>query len=170
MFQDEARFGLIRSLRRCWAPARTRPELNHRLARQYTYAYGAVSPLDGKSDFLILPSMQTEAFACFLKELSERYQGEHIAMFIDGASSHRAERLLVPENITLIALPPYSPQLNPIENLWKVIRERFFPNLDYETMDRLEENLADTLCYLEETPELIQSVTGYQWLLDVIAL
>lgn len=55
MFQDEARFGLIRSLRRCWAPAQIRPELNHRLARQYTYAYGAVSPLDGKSDFLILP-------------------------------------------------------------------------------------------------------------------
>jgi len=170
MFQDEARFGLIRSLKPCWAPAGMRPELNHRLARQYTYAYGAVSPLDGKSDFLILPSMRTEAFAYFLKELGRRYENEHIALFVDGASSHRTDRLVVPENITLITLPPYSPQLNPIENLWKVMRERFFPNLDFESMERLEENLADTLLYLEETPELIRSVTGYQWLLDVIRI
>lgn len=146
-----------------------RPELNHRLARQYTYAYGAVSPLDGKSDFLILPSMRTEAFAYFLRELSARYRDEHIALFVDGASSHRTAKLRVPENITLIALPPYSPQLNPIENLWKVMRERFFPNLDYETMDRLEENLADTMQYLEETPELIRSVTGYQWLIKLLS-
>ena len=169
MFQDEARFGLIRPLRACWAPRPRRPELPHRLARQYTYAYGAVSPLDGKSDFLILPSMRTEAFACFLTELSRRYPDEHIALVLDGAASHRTEKLLLPENITLIALPPYSPQLNPIENLWKVIRERFFPNLDFESMDRLEENLVDTLRHIEESPELVRSVTGYRWLLDVIS-
>ena len=81
----------------------------------------------------------------------------------------RTEKLLLPENITLIALPPYSPQLNPIENLWKVIRERFFPNLDFESMDRLEENLVDTLRHIEESPELVRSVTGYRWLLDVIS-
>lgn len=113
--------------------------------------------------------MRTEAFAYFLGELSRRYPDEHIALFLDGASSHRTDRLLVPENITLIGLPPYSPQLNPIENLWKVIRERFFPNLDYERMDTLEENLADTLLYLEETPQLVQSVTGYKWLVDLIS-
>ena len=58
------------------------------------------------------------------------------ALILDGAASHRSENVDVPENITLIGLPPYSPQLNPIENLWKVMRERFFPNLDFDCMKR----------------------------------
>jgi hypothetical protein len=128
MFQDEARFGLIRSLRPCWAQKPIRPELPNPIARHYTYVYGAVSPLDGKSDFLLLSSMRKEAFDYFLGELSNRYPNEHIALIVDGAASHRSESV---ENITLIGLPPYSPQLNPIENLWKVMRARFFPNLDF---------------------------------------
>jgi transposase len=164
MFQDEARFGLIGSLRLCWACRAIRPELPNRIARQYTYVYGAVSPLDGISDFLILPSMRKEAFDCFLGELSNRYANEHITLIVDGAASHRSESV---ENINLIGLPPYSPQLNLIENLWKVMRERFFPNLDFDCMDRLEENLCDALNHLEQTPELIRSVTAYQWILSV---
>lgn len=170
MFQDEARFGLIRSLRPCWACKPIRPELPNRIARQYTYVYGAVSPLDGRSDFLILPSMQMQAFEYFLKELSKRYPKEHIAMVVDGAASHRTDNITVPENITLIVLPPYSPQLNPIENLWKVMRERFFPNLDFDCMDKLEQNLCDALNLLEQTPEIIRSVTGYKWLLNILSV
>jgi hypothetical protein len=121
----------------------------------------------GTGDFLILPSMRKEAFDCFLGELSNRYPNEHIALIVDGAASHRTDSITIPENITLIALPPYSPQLNPIENLWKVMRERFFPNLDFGCMDRLEENLCDALNHLEQTPELIRLVTGYQWILKL---
>jgi transposase len=144
--------------------------LPNRIARQYTYVYGAVSPVDGKSDFLILPSMRKQAFDCFLGELSNWYPNEHIALIVDGAASHRTDSITVPENITLIALPPYSPQLNPIENLWKVMRARFFPNLDFDCMGRLEENLCDALNHLEQTPELIRSVTGYQWILNVLSV
>ena len=168
MFQDEARFGLIRSLRPCWAQKPIRPELPNRIARHYTYVYGAISPLDGSSDFLILPSMRKEAFDYFLKELSNRYPDEHIALILDGAASHRSENVDVPENITLIGLPPYSPQLNPIENLWKVMRERFFPNLDFDCMNRLEQNLCDALNHLEQTPEIVRSVTGYKWILNAM--
>jgi transposase len=162
MFQDEARFGLIRSLRPCWACRAIRPELPNRIARQYTYVYGAVSPLDGKSDFLILPSMRKQAFDCFLGELSNRYPNEHIALIVDGAASHRSESVDVPENITLIGLPPYSPQLNPIENLWKVMRERFFPNLDFDCMERFEQNICDALNHLEQDLQRIKSITGYK--------
>jgi len=169
MFQDEARFGLIRTLRSCWAPKGLRPELNNRLARSYTYAYGAVSPLDGKSDFLILPTMGKEAFALFLEELSKRYSDEHIALFLDGAASHQSQKVNIPKNISLILIPPYSPQLNPIENLWKVIRQRFFPNLDFDSMDDLEENLIDALLLIEDSPDLVKSATGYQWLLDILS-
>lgn len=170
MFQDEARFGLIRSLRPCWAQKPLRAELPNRIARHYTYVYGAVCPHDGRADFLILPSMRTKAFEYFLSELSRRYPDEHIALIVDGATSHRSTELVVPENITLIALPPYSPQLNPIENLWKVMRERFFPNLDFDCMHRLEQNLCDALNLLEQTPEIIRSVTGYNWFLDLVSV
>ena len=170
MFQDEARFGLIRSLRPCWAQKPIRPELPNRIARHYTYVYGAVSPLDGKSDFLLLPSMRKEAFDYFLGELSMRYSNEHVALIVDGAASHRTDSITIPDNITLIALPPYSPQLNPIENLWKIMRERFFPNLDFDCMDRLEQNLCDALNHLETNPHIIRSVTGYQWLLNMLSV
>lgn len=103
------------------------------------------------------------------RTLSSRYPDEHIALFVDGAASHRTDRLAVPNNISLVTLPPYSPQLNPIENLWKVTRQRFFPNLDFETMDHLEENLADTLLHLEQSPEIVRSATGYSWLLDLLS-
>ena len=170
MFQDEARFGLIRSLRPCWACKPIRSELPKRIARHYTYVYGAVSPLDGSSDFLILPSMRKEAFDCFLDELSKRYANEDIALIVDGAASHGTDSITIPDNITLIALPPYRPQLNPIENLWKVIRERFFPNLDFECMDKLEQNLCVALDHLDTNPQIIRSVTGYKWILNMLSL
>ena len=113
--------------------------------------------------------MRTEAFACFLTDLSRRYHDENIALVLDGAAAHRSAGLNLPENITLIPLPPYSPQLNPIENLLNVIREPFFPNLNFETMDRLEENLVDTLRHVEESPQLVRSVIGYRWLPDTIS-
>lgn len=107
---------------------------------------------------------------CFLKRLPSRYPQEHIALILDGAASHRSESVDVPEDITLIGLPPYSPQLNPIENLWKVMRERFFPNLDFDCMNRLEQNLCDALNHLETNPQVIQLVTGYKWFTDMVSV
>ena len=114
--------------------------------------------------------MRKEAFDYFLGELSMRYSNEHVALIVDGAASHRTDSITIPDNITLIALPPYSPQLNPIENLWKIMRERFFPNLDFDCMDRLEQNLCDALNHLETNPHIIRSVTGYQWLLNMLSV
>jgi hypothetical protein len=117
MFQDEARFGRINDPRRGWAPKGFRPEVGMQIVREYTYAFGAVSPQDGTLDSLVLPVVTAEAMSIFLEEVARRQPEEFILMFLDGAGWHRANNLAVPENMRLEALPPYSPQLNPVEHI-----------------------------------------------------
>ena len=75
MFQDEARFGRINDPKRCWSPKRTRPTVRKQIIREYTYAYGAVSPRDGAADFLILPVMTAVAMKVFLARISQTHLG-----------------------------------------------------------------------------------------------
>ena len=118
MFQDEARFGRINDPKRCWSPKRTRPTVGKQIIREYTYAYGAVSPRDGAADFLILPVMTAVAMKVFLDELARRHDGQYILMIYDGAPCHSPGALNIPDTMTVRTLPPYSPQLNPVENIW----------------------------------------------------
>ena len=92
MFQDEARFGRINDPKRCWSPKRTRPTVGKQIIREYTYAYGAVSPRDGAADFLILPVMTAVAMKVFLDELARRHDGQYILMIYDGAPCHSPGR------------------------------------------------------------------------------
>jgi len=101
MFQDEARFGRINDPRRCWAPKGFRPEVGMQIVREYTYAFGAVSPNDGTLDSLVLPIVKAEAMSIFLEEVARRHPEEFILMFLDGAGWHRANDLTVPDNMRL---------------------------------------------------------------------
>ena len=126
MFQDEARFGRINDPRRCWAPPKCRPVVNAQCVREYTYLYGALSPADGACDFLLLPSMTQACIDIFLMELSCRYPDEYILLICDGAACHQMYSASLPKNIMLETLPPYCPDLNPVENVWDELRETFF--------------------------------------------
>jgi len=151
MFQDEARFGRINDPRRCWAPKGFRPEVGMQIVREYTYAFGAVSPHDGNLDSLVLPVVTAEAMSIFLEEVARRHPEEFILMFLDGAGWHRANDLAVPENMRLEALPPYSPQLNPVEHIWDEIREKWFANEVFNSLDAVEDRLVEALVALETT-------------------
>jgi transposase len=118
MFADEARFGRMNRLRPCWAPTGTRPEVAAQLIREYIYLYGAVSPKDGTCVYLIMPTSNTACFQAFLHMLARRFARHDILLVLDGAPNHRCGDLAVPNNITLLYLPPYSPELNPKENIW----------------------------------------------------
>jgi len=96
------------------------------MVREYVYIFGAVSPLDGCHDSLVLPRADSEAMSIFLKEVSLRHQEEHIVMFMDQAGWHTSKTLTIPPNIELAFLPPYSPELNPQEQIWDELREKFF--------------------------------------------
>ena len=145
MFQDEARFGRMSRPRRCWAPPGTRPTMQNGYEREFTYVYGAVSPMEGTLDYRLCAKMNTEEMGVFLQQVSQQYPDEYLLMVLDGASSHKAKALEVPPNMALIALPGYSPQLNPQENVWDEIREKNFPNRVYDSMSAVRDQLLKGL-------------------------
>jgi len=165
-FQDEARFGRINIIKRCWAPAKVRPDVGKQVVREYTYLYGAFGPLDGVCDTMILPSMTSDAMNVFLQEVSERHKEKFILMFCDGAPCHSDTALDVPNNMMLKHFPPYCPQLNPSENMWDEIREKFFPNLVFDSMDAVENKLVEASLYYENNPKIVKSITGFDWIID----
>jgi transposase len=141
MFADEARFGRMNRIRPCWAPVGTRPAVAAQLIREYIYLYGAVSPKDGTCVYLIMPTSNTASFQAFLQVLARRFARQDILLVLDGAPNHRCGDLSVPDNITLLYLPPYSPELNPKENLWDEIREKIFKNYALKSMDAVRAKL-----------------------------
>jgi transposase len=89
----------------------------------------------------------------FLDEASGRHHGDWIVMAFDGAGWRRSKSLVVPENMRLLRLPPYSPELNPVESVWGELREKFFGNAVFDGMDALEERLLLGLRHLDAHPE-----------------
>lgn len=166
MFQDEGRFGRINDPRRCWAPPGVRPQVGAQLVREYSYAFAAVSPHDGTLDSLILPEVDTETMSIFLAEVAARHPQEFILMVLDGAGWHKAKGLKIPENIRLIPLPPYSPQLNPAEHLWEEIREKWFTNLVFDSLDAVENHLTEALRTLEQNQEKVRSLASFDWIIN----
>jgi DDE superfamily endonuclease len=164
MFMDEARFGRINRPVRCWAPAGTRPVVACQLVREYLYAYGAVCPADGTLISLVLPSMHTECFTVFCGEIARRHPDELIVLVCDGAASHVTGELVLPENLRIITLPPYSPELNPVEQLWDLIRERCFSNIAYKSLNAVEATLVTALRALEAAPDTIHTLTRRAWI------
>ena len=167
MFQDEARFGRINQARRCWAPHGVRPEVPVQIVREYTYLFGATSPHDGVLDTLILPEVNAEAMSLFLAEVAQRHSQDYILMVLDGAGWHRARELIIPSNMRLVFLPPYSPELNPTEHVWEEIREKWFPNLVFNSLEAVEDRLVQAALYLENHHHIVASITGFDWIINI---
>ena len=164
MFQDEARFGRIQEPHRCWAMKGRRPLVGQQLVREYTYIYGTVSPQDGKADFLILPYLNQDCFALFLQEILLRYKEEYILIFCDGASAHNTKSIDLPSNIILHKLPPYSPELNPTENIWDDMREKWFKNKAFDSMKMVTEQLERAALFYENSAQICKSITAFSWM------
>lgn len=164
MFADEARVGRCQDPRRCWAPPGVRPRVASQCVREYTYAYAAVSPHDGAMVSLVLPVARTAAMSLFLAEVARRYPAEVILLVVDGAGWHWATALVVPANIRLIAQPPHSPELNPVEHLWEELREKWFANAVFASLDAVEDRLVEALATLERDPARIASLAGFEWI------
>ena len=167
MFQDEARFGRMARIRRCWAPAPLRPTVRNGYEREFTYVYGAVSPQEGQLDWSLSEKMNTAQMNGFLLQVSQAHAQEFIVMVVDGASSHKAKELVVPENIRLIRLPGYSPELNPEEHIWDEVREKAFPNLVLDSMDLVVERLKAELSVLAAEPDRVRSITAWPWVVSL---
>jgi hypothetical protein len=168
MFQDEARFGRISHVRRCWAPKPMRPLCQGMLTHEYTYVFGAVDVCTGELDSLILPHVNTSCMQILLNEVWARHPNERIVMVIDGAGWHRSDALKAPDNIYLLKLPPYAPELNPIEHVWDELREKFFHNRVFKSIDALEDHLIEALKTLEGDATTVGSIVSWPWIISAL--
>ena len=148
MFQDEAGFGRINKPRYCWCRKGIRPSVPCHHIREYRYAYGAVDPQRGDSFFLVLPYCNTICMNIFLRELSAEYPNDYIILVADKAAWHTAKGLEIPTNIEILHLPPYTPEMNPIEQIWDWIRQHGFRNEIFLSLDNVVDTLCDTICSL----------------------
>jgi len=164
MFEDEAGFGRINKPKYCWCFKGLRPVVPCHHIREYRYAYGAVEPLTGDNFFLVLPYSNTICMNLFLKELADTYPEDIIVLVCDGASWHSSGTMMVPENIRLFYLPPATPEMNPIEQIWKEIRKRGFRNEIFQTLENVVDRLCDTICSLSH--QTVKSITGRDWILN----
>jgi transposase len=144
-----------------------RPYMPNQIVREYTYAYVAASPHDGAMDSLIMPEVSEKAMSIFLREVSDRHPDEFILMIMYGAGWHKAKALSVPCNVAPIFLPPYSPELNPVEHIWESIREKDFRNEVFNSIEAVEDQLMRSLATLEKDSASVASMTGFHWLVGI---
>jgi len=169
IFQDEARFGLISDARRCWCHAPERPVCPVTISHQAVYAYAAVSIGSGQVDSLILPGVNTACMQIFLDEIASRYPQEKLVMVLDNAGWHLGKDLRVPKNMRLLPLPPYSPELNPMENVWDALREQSFHNRVFEGLDQMEAHLLSALQEIEKSPCITKAISDWPWILEALS-
>jgi transposase len=139
-FQDEARFGQQGTLTRQWAPKGSRPSAWRQTQYDYLYVFGAACPQTGQTVGLLAPYLNTDTVNAFFREFEKETDPDvHVVMIWDRAGFHTSHKVRVPENVTLVGLPPYSPQLNPIEKLWQYLRQHYWSNRVYEGYDHLRQ-------------------------------
>ena len=156
-FEDEARFGQKGYLVRGWYPRGTRPEVIKQNRFSCAYITTAASPSTGKNFSIITSCMDSTIMQCFLSEFSENLEKDTVAFLIlDQAAWHKTKTLLIPDNIRLHFLPPYSPQLNPIENLWQYVKSNFLSTRVYKDLEAIITTGCSVMSSL--TKEIIQSV------------
>ena len=113
-----------------------------------------------------MPTSNTECFQIFLEVLARKFARQDILLVLDGAPNHRCGDLAVPDNIKLLYLPPYSPELNPKENLWDEIREKIFKNYVLKSMDAVCAKLRQAILYIERNPKLVRSITSFPYIVN----
>ena len=163
-FQDEARVGQQGTITRVWARRGTRPRAKRDTRYQWSYIFGAVCPGRGVAAGLVLPFAHTEAMNAHLAEIARTVApGAHAVLVLDGAGWHGAKALTVPDNISLLHLPPYSPELNPVENVWAYLRANKLAITVFDSYDDIVEACCNAWNFLANDPKAIASIATRAW-------
>jgi transposase len=163
---DEMRFGLQPVTRRVWARRGIEAVLSVEPRYQWGYTYGALEVGGGGAEFLHTDGVSLEASRCFLDQVGQSAPEAIHIVIQDGAGFHQAEGALeLPANVRVIQLPPYSPELNPIERLWDVIKDRIC-NRAWEDLEQLMAAINEVLTEYWTTPAKVRALIGDGWLLD----
>ena len=163
-FQDEARFGRINTIQKCWCMKGIIPTVTQQLVREYTYVFNAVCPETGNVFSLIMPHADSEAMNIFITTLAEQQIDERIILCIDKAGWHTTTQLKIPDNIIVWFLPPYSPELNPVELLWRELRGKYFNNKTFKSMTEVEDHLEFALIDYVKDKEVVKKLTKINYI------
>ena len=129
------------------------------------YLFGAVCPARATGAALVLPCVSAEAMNAHLAEISTQIAaGAHAVLILDGAGWHQSGgRLRLPNNISLLKLPPYCPELNPVENVWEFLRANQLSNRVYDTYEAILDACCNAWNAFLADPQRIRSVTERLW-------
>lgn len=160
--QDEARFGLKPVLRRVWAPEGERPRAEIDERYEWLWLFAATHPQTGRVFWLILPRLDGDCVQAFLSGLAKEHAGEgkRLLLIWDGAPAHRATSVQVPERISLLSIPAYTPELNPAERVWPLVKEGV-ANRAHESLEELEQRVC-ARCQKIKAGE-VSARTKYHW-------
>lgn len=129
---------------------------------QYTYLFGAFSPVTGDKFFLEMPYCSGDTFQLYLNQFSELNPKEYKIMVLDNGAFHKCKRLKIPENVALLFLPPYSPELNPAEKIWKHIKRKF-TNRHFSSLGEISEFF--THCTNAIDKSMVKSTCAFSYIL-----
>ena len=127
---------------RSWYKKGQRTQVKIKLGFKNFYLYCAAMPKNGENFTLLMPAVNTDCMNVFLEELSEEIKEDFI-LIMDGASWHKSKNLIIPKNIQIVLLPPYCPELNLIERLWKYIKNHTIKNRVFKTLENLEDEVCE---------------------------
>lgn len=163
-FQDEARVGQKGRVTRRWHRRGERPRMVKDQGYRSAYIFGAVCPERDTGVALVLSRASTEGMNLLLEELSAQVPPRtHALVLIDNAGWHVSDELIVPSNLTLVPLPPYSPELNAIENLWQYLRERWLSGCVFRSVEDVMDRCCEVWNDLLNEPGRINSITDRDW-------
>lgn len=166
--QDEIRVGQQGTLTTVWAERGSRPTAVKQTEYQWCYLYGAACPSTGASSGLLAPRVDTHYMnrhLAFIAAEAREQAGRdvHVLLVLDGAGYHQASSMLVvPENLTLLTLPPYSPEFNGMERVWGWMRSHDLSNRVFTDYDHILEELSAS--WLRLTPERLMTLTATDWI------
>ena len=165
---DETRFGLHTETRRVWITKGVRPTVQRQTRYEWDYLYGAMEVVEGRAEFLHLPTVDLDCNALFLEHLRSSDPGAEHVVIADQAGFHlRPGDSRLPEGVHVISLPPYSPELNPCEQLWDVLKDtEGFANALFDSIDKLRAALLPCLRRFWEDSSAVLSLIGRPWLHD----
>ena len=163
-FQDEARVGQRGTVTRTWAKKGTRPRLTRQQQFEYAYVFGAVCPVRDEAVGLVLPAANTEAMLVHLEHISMKIPaGRHAVIVLDKAAWHTTKRLKRFSNISLLPRPPASPELNPTEQVWQVLRDESLANRCYEDYDAIMFACCDAWNAFVDVPTRVRNLCSRPW-------
>jgi hypothetical protein len=163
--EDEARLGLKPILRRVWSVKGRRPTANGRTVYEWLYLYGFVHPATGRNLELIIPRADTRwmnAASAEFAAWADPDRGKTIVLLVDNAGWHVAGDLALPPGLVLHHLPPCTPELQPAEALWPLVRE-CVANKGFAELDEMTPVLVDRCHWLIHHPEAVRGPVGFGW-------